>query len=101
MSIELRRTPTEDEIEQICVAAEEAARRQLLSILPLKRISDLDLTVEANGDKPLVLNVDIGIDVTIGDEDLQRLVLNATNAAFEAAETKVRELDLCANTQTS
>ena len=101
MSIELRRTPTEDEIEQICVAAEEAAKRQLLSTVSLKRISDFDLTVEANGDKPLVLNVDIGIDVTIGDEDLQRLVLNATNAAFEAAETKVRELDLCANTQTS
>jgi hypothetical protein len=97
MSIELRRPPTENEIEQICVAAEEAAKKRLLSTVPLKRISDFELMVEANGDKPLVLNVDISIDVTIGDEDLQRLVLEATNAA----EIKVRELELCANTQTS
>jgi len=101
MSLELRRSPTENEIEQICVAAEEAAKKRLLSTVPLKRISDFELTVEANGDKPLVLNIDIGIDVTIGDEDLQLLVLEATNAAFKAAEAKVRELELCANTQTS
>ena len=100
MSIELKRNPTDDEVEQICVAAEEAAKKQILSTVPLKRISDFDVTVEANGDKPLVLNVDIAIDVTIGDEDLEQLVKDATNAAFKAAEMKVRELNLCANTQT-
>jgi DNA-binding protein YbaB len=100
MSIELKRNPTDDEVEQICVAAEEAAKKQILSTVPLKRISDFDVTVEANGDKPLVLNVDIAIDVTIGDEDLEQLVKDATNAAFNAAEMKVRELSLCANTQT-
>ncbi len=100
MSIELKRNPTDDEVEQICVAAEEAAKKRILSIVPLKRISDFDVTVEANGDKPLVLNVDIAIDITIGDEDLEQLVKDATNAAFKAAEIKVRELNLCANTQT-
>jgi len=100
MSIELKRNPTEDEVEQICVAAEEAAKKQILSTVPLKRISDFDVTVEANGGKPLVLNVDIAIDIIIGDEDLERLVKDATNAAFKAAEMKVRELSLCANTQT-
>ena len=100
MSIELKRNPTDDEVEQICVAAEEAAKKQILSTVPLKRISDFDVTVEANGGKPLVLNVDIAIDVTIGDEDLGQLVKDATNAAFKAAEMKVRELNLCANTQT-
>jgi len=100
MSIELKRNPTDDEVEQICVAAEEAAKKRILSTVPLKRISDFDVTVEANGDKPLVLNVDIAIDITIGDEDLEQLVKDATNAAFKAAEIKVRELNLCANTQT-
>ncbi len=100
MSIELKRNPTDDEVEQICVAAEEAAKKRILSIVPLKRISDFDVTVEANGDKPLVLNVDIAIEVTIGDENLEELVKDATNAAFKAAEIKVRELNLCANTQT-
>ena len=100
MSIELKRNPTDDEVEQICVAAEEAAKKRILSTVPLKRISDFDVTVEANGDKPLVLNVDIAIEVTIGDENLEELVKDATTAAFKAAEIKVRELNLCANTQT-
>ncbi|HYW01220.1 MAG TPA: DUF3194 domain-containing protein [Candidatus Acidoferrum sp.] len=100
MSIELKRNPTDDEVEQICVAAEEAAKKRILSTVPLKRISDFDVTVEANGDKPLVLNVDIAIEVTIGDENLEELVKDATSAAFKAAEIKVRELNLCANTQT-
>lgn len=97
MSIELKRKPSEDEVEKICLAAEEAARKRLLSVVPLKRISDFDITIEASGDKPLVLNVDIAIDVSIGDEDLVNLVKDATSAAFEAAESKVRELNLCAN----
>jgi hypothetical protein len=100
MSIELKRNPTDEEVEQICVAAEEAAKKRILSTVPLKRISDFDVTVEANGDKPLVLNVDIAIEVTIGDENLEELVKDATSAAFKAAEIKVRELNLCANTQT-
>ncbi len=100
MSIELKRNPTDDEVEQICVAAEEAAKKRILSTVPLKRISDFDVTVEANGDKPLVLNVDIAVEVTIGDENLEELVKDATKAAFKAAEIKVRELNLCANTQT-
>jgi uncharacterized protein DUF3194 len=97
MSIELKSKPSEDQIEKICVAAEEAARKRLLSAVPLKRISDFDITIEASGDKPLVLNVDIAIDVSIGDEDLANLVKDATGAAFKAAENKVRELNLCAN----
>ncbi|HXY82743.1 MAG TPA: DUF3194 domain-containing protein [Candidatus Saccharimonadales bacterium] len=95
MSIELKRKPSEDEIEKICLAAEEAARQLLLTAVPLKRISDFDITIEASGDKPLVLNVDIAIDVSIGDEDLANIVKDATGAAFKAAESKVRELNLC------
>jgi len=99
MSIELKRDLTDGEVEQICVAAEEAAKKRILSTVPLKRISDFDVTVEANGSKPLVLHVDIAVDVTIGDEDLEQLVTHATNAAFKAAEGKARELNLCVNTQ--
>ena len=95
MDIELRRKPTEDETEEICVAAEEAARRILFSKIPVKRVSDLDVTVEAVGDKPLVIAVEVGVELLIGNENLQYLVDNATAAAFSAAEAKVRELRLC------
>jgi Protein of unknown function (DUF3194) len=95
MALELTRTPTDEEIEQMCLAAQEAARNHLLSRISLKRISDIDVTVEAIGDRPLTLSVDVAIELESGDEDLDPLVDEATDIAFEAAERKARELDLC------
>ena len=95
MTIELIRAPTDEEIEQMCLAAEDAARRHLMSKIPLKRISDLDVMVEAIGDKPLMLSVDVAIELTSGNEDVDPLVDDATDSAFSAAEAKARELKLC------
>jgi hypothetical protein len=95
MEIELRRKPTADEIEEICMAAEEAAKQVLFSKISVKRVSDMDVTVEATGDKPLLLAVEVGLELLIGNEDLQPLVDKATAAAFQAAEAKVNELRLC------
>lgn len=100
MEIELRRKPTADEIEEICMAAEEAARQVLFSKISVKRVSDLDVTVEAIGDKPLLLAVEVGVELLIGDEDLQPLVDKATDAAFLAAEAKVGQLRLCEDSRT-
>ena len=95
MPLELTREPTDDEIERMCVAAQEAARGHLLSKISLKRISDIDVTIEAVGDKPLTLSVDVAVELEAGEEDLDPLVDEATNKAFDAAERKARELDLC------
>jgi hypothetical protein len=99
MSIEFKREPTSEEVEQICTAVEEAARRHLLSKVPLKRISDLDVTVDAVGDKPLVVNIEVAIELRDGAQELQALVDEATDLAFSAGEAKARELDLCAGTR--
>ena len=80
------------------MAAEEAARRHLLSRAPLKRLSDLDVTVDAVGDKPLVINIEVAIELQSGNQDLQPLVDEATDLAFSAAEEKVRELKVCVDT---
>jgi len=100
MTIELIRAPTDEEIEQMCLAAEEAARRHLMSKIPLKRLSDLDVMVEAVGDKPLMLSVDVAIELTSGNDDVDPLVDDATDLAFSAAEAKARELKLCLDTPT-
>lgn len=100
MSIELKRKPAEDEVEQLCTAAEEAARRELLATVSIKQISDLDVTVEAIGDKPLTLTVYVALELSTDNEDLQDLVDQATNAAFAAADKKARELELCEDTRT-
>lgn len=98
MGIELKREPTAEEVEQICAAAEEAARGHLLSKVPLKNIGDLDVMVEAVGGKPLELNIEVALELTSGTQDLNALVREATEVAFSSAETKVRELDLCVDT---
>ena len=98
MPVELTRKPTDEEIEQVCLAAQEAARNHLLSKVPLKRVSDIDVTVEAIGDKPLTLFVDVAVELESGSEDMEPLVDEATDIAFEAAERKARDLNLCRDT---
>ncbi len=98
MSIEFTRKPTEDEIEQICEAAQEAARKHLLSQVSVKQIAELDVTVEAEGDKPLLVSVDVAIELTSGNQNLDPLVDEATERAFSAAEAKAKELNLCRDT---
>ena len=98
MSIAFVRKPTTDEIERICEAAQDAARNHLLSKVSVKQVSDLDVTVEAVGDKPLLVYVDVAIELTSGNQDLEPLVDEATYIAFSAAETKARELNLCEDT---
>lgn len=95
MNIELRRTPTDEEIELVCAAAEETARKFILSKIPLKKVEDLNLSVEALGDKPLSLTVEVSVETDIEDPELRTIIDSAADAAFAAAEAKVRELNLC------
>jgi hypothetical protein len=98
LSIEFKRKPTEEEVEQICDAAQEAARKHLLSKISVKQISDLDVTIEAVGDKPLLVSIDVAIELENGDQNLEPLVDEATDMAFSAADAKAKELDLCEDT---
>jgi hypothetical protein len=95
VNIELRRAPTDEEIELICSAAEEAARKLIFSKISLKKLEDLDLSVEALGDKPLSLTVEVAVEADLEDPDLGTIIDKATDEAFAAAEAKVKELNLC------
>ena len=70
----------------------------MMSKIPLKRLSDLDVMIEAIGDKPLMLSVDVAIELASGNDDVDPLVDHATDLAFSAAEAKARELKLCLDT---
>ena len=95
MDFELRRVPTDEEIELICSAAEEAARKVILSRISLKKLEDLDLSIEALGDKPLSLTVEVAVEADVEDPELGTIIDKATDEAFAAAEAKVKELNLC------
>ncbi|MEM3626718.1 MAG: DUF3194 domain-containing protein [Candidatus Bathyarchaeia archaeon] len=85
---------TSEQIEELCMVAEEAARRYALSKVSSKKVETLNISVEAEGEKVLTLTVDVGIILSplMKDFDVQSLVDGAVKEAFAAAEKHMREL---------
>jgi len=85
---------TDEQMEELCSVAEEAARKYVLSKLPSKEIKMLNVSAEADGAKPLTLTVDVDITLTkaMKDYNAQSLVNEAVKEAFRAAEEYLREL---------
>jgi len=84
---------TDEQMEELCTTAEEAARKHVLSKVPSKKIETLDISVEVEGIKPLNLTVDINIQLSplIKNFDVQKLADEAMNEAFVSAEKYLRE----------
>ena len=85
---------TDDQMEEICEIAEEAARKYILSKVPLKKISDFDITVETEGLKPLNISVEINLELSplMRDYDVNKLVEEAVKKAFEAVDNHLKGL---------
>jgi len=85
---------TTEQVEELCAAVDEAARKYVLSKVPSKHVETLDISVEAEGAKPLTLKVgvDIALSPNMKNVDAQRLADEAIKEAFTAAEKHLREL---------
>ena len=85
---------TSEQVEKLCEIAEKTARKHVLSKVPLHRISDIDITVDIKGSKPITVNV--GLEITLSplmkDYDVQKLANEATEKAFLAIEKYLREI---------
>jgi hypothetical protein len=87
---------TSEQIEELCSIAEEAARKYVTSKVPVKRIETLDISVEAEGVKPVTLtvNVDVALSPLMKNFDVQKLANEAVKEAFASAEKYLRSM-LC------
>ncbi len=85
---------TPEQMEELCEVAERAAREYILSKLPLNRISDLNITVETEGTRPVTVNVDVEITLSplLKNCDVGKLANEATKRAFTSVERYLREL---------
>jgi len=85
---------TTEQIEELCSITEEDAREYVLSKVPSKRIETLNISVEAEGTKPVTLTVEIDVALSplMKDFDVQKLVDEAVNEAFTSAKKYLREL---------
>ncbi len=91
---------TSEQIEILCEIAEKAARTYVLSKIPSHKIQVLNITVEAEGLKPLTVNVDTEIVLSplMKNYDVERLVKEATAEAFRSIEEYLRRLKCKSNT---
>ena len=85
---------TSEQIEDLCSIAEEIARKSVLSKVSEKRVATLDISVEAEGTKPMTLAIDMNVVLSpiMKDYDVKKLVDEAVKAAFVVAEKYLREL---------
>ncbi|MFQ6065170.1 MAG: DUF3194 domain-containing protein [Candidatus Bathyarchaeia archaeon] len=85
---------TPKQVEELCEIAENAARRHILSKIPQKQVSILNITVDIEGTKPVTVNVDIDLDLlpSIKGYNPKSLVNEATQQAFASVEEHLRNI---------
>jgi len=85
---------TTEQIETLCSTAENAARKYVLSKMPLKMVEKLNISVEAEGAKPVnvAVEIDLALSAKMKDFDAEALVNEAVKEALAASESYLRKL---------
>ncbi len=91
---------TLEQVEELCEIAEETAREYVLSKVPPRRISALNVTVDAKGTKPITVNVDVEVVLSplMKNFNVEKLATEATERAFASIEKYLRKLS-CKSTR--
>jgi len=85
---------TSKQVQELCEIGEKAARNHILSKIPTRRISTLNITIDTDGAKPITVNVDVEIVLSplMKDYDVERLADEAKEKAFVSIEDYLRKL---------
>jgi hypothetical protein len=85
---------TTEQIESLCSTAEDAARKHVLSKVPTKMVESLNISVEADGAKPvnLTVEIDMALSPQMKDFDSEKLANEAGKEALKASENYLRKL---------
>jgi hypothetical protein len=85
---------TTEQIEMLCATAENAARKHILSKVSSKMVEKLNISVEADGTKPVNITVEIDLQLSpkMKDFDADKLVKEAVKEAHRASENYLRKL---------
>jgi hypothetical protein len=85
---------TTEQIEALCLTAENAARKHILAKIPSKMLERLNISVEVDGTKPVNLTVEIDIVLSsqMKNLNLDKLVDEAVKEALKVSEKYLRQL---------
>ena len=91
---------TSEQRAKLCEIAEKAARAHIQSKVPSNKISNLDITIDTEGTKPVTVSVDVGITLSrnVRYPDVERLVNEASKEAFASVELYLRTI-ACKSTE--
>jgi len=83
-----------EQVEELCEIAEESAREYVLSKVPSRRVSAINVIVDAEGTKPITINVDVEVVLSplMKNYDVEKLATEATERAFASIEKYLRKL---------
>ena len=85
---------TAEQIEALCLTAENAARKHILANVSSKLVEKLNVSVEASGTKPLNLTVEIDLALSpqLKGMALDKIVSEAAKEALKVSENHLRKL---------
>jgi hypothetical protein len=85
---------TSAQIEEVCTTAEDAARKFIFSQINPKQVHSLNISVEAEGAKPINFTVEVALELEPDAKgvDEKKLADEAVKQAFDAIETCLRKL---------
>jgi hypothetical protein len=85
---------TTEQTEVLCSTAEEAARKHILLKVSFKMVEKLDISVEAEGIKPVnrAVEIDLVLSPKMRGLDAEALVNEAVEQAHRASENYLRKL---------
>jgi hypothetical protein len=85
---------TTEQTETLCSTAEKAAREYVLSKVPSKMVEKLNISVEADGTKPvnLTVEIDLALSPKMKNFDADTLVKEAIKEALKASENYLRKV---------
>ena len=85
---------TSEQIENLCSTVENAAREYIFSKVPSKTVEKLNISVEAEGAKPLDITIDVEAALSLQAKGiaLNKFVDDAAKEALKAGEDYLRTL---------
>ncbi len=85
---------SDDQMQMLSEIAEKSARDYILSKVPQRKISTLDIIVETVGSKPVTISVDVDLVLSplVRTYNAEKLAKEAAEKAFEVIEQHLREL---------
>lgn len=85
---------TTKQIEILCQTAENSAKKHILSKISLKLVETLNIIVEATGEKPLTIKVDVDLVLSpkVKDVNAETIAKEAVKEALKTSENYLRKL---------